>query len=101
MINVIATIEVNAGKAEEFLALFKANVPAVLAEEGCIEYYPTRHATTSIEAQDANPNKIVIIEKWESVTHLDAHLVAPHMVTFAEQVQDLVSNVTLNILEQA
>ena len=101
MINVIATIEVKEGKTEEFITLFNANVPAVLAEDGCVEYYPTRHAKTDIDVQDANPNKVVIIEKWESVDHLNAHLVAPHMVAFVESAQDLLTGLTLNVLEKA
>jgi quinol monooxygenase YgiN len=38
MIYVIATIEVAAGRRADFLAILRANVPNVLAEDGCIEY---------------------------------------------------------------
>ena len=38
MIHVLAVITANAGKRAEVLAAFNANVPAVRAEKGCIEY---------------------------------------------------------------
>jgi len=40
MINVIASIRVKAGKRSDFIKIFKANMPAVQAEKGCIEYFP-------------------------------------------------------------
>ena len=41
MIHVIAIITANPGKRDEVLKNFKANVPAVHAEKGCIEYGAT------------------------------------------------------------
>ena len=38
MIHVIAVITAKPGKREEILRHFRANVPAVYAEKGCIEY---------------------------------------------------------------
>ena len=38
MIHVIAVITAKSGKREEVLKHFRANVPAVRAENGCIEY---------------------------------------------------------------
>ena len=46
MIHVIAIITTQPGKREEVLGHFRANVPAVHAEEGCIEYGPTVDADT-------------------------------------------------------
>jgi len=40
MITVIASITVRQQRKDEFIAIFNANVPAVRAEAGCIEYYP-------------------------------------------------------------
>ena len=46
MIVVLASIELNGGKREEFLAEFRRLVPLVRAEKGCIEYFPSvDHAT--------------------------------------------------------
>lgn len=49
MIRVIATIEVAAGRRDEFLALFRELAPKVQAEEGCVEYGPWIDLPTSIE----------------------------------------------------
>jgi len=74
MINVIATIKTKPGKREEVLAAFAEIIPAVLEEEGCIEYGP------AIDAINAPPmqtplglNTFVVIEKWSSNATLDAH----------------------------
>jgi quinol monooxygenase YgiN len=102
MIYVIATLEVAPGKRADFLREFQANVPAVLAEEGCIEYVPTIDVPTSISAQGpARENVVTVVEKWESIEALEAHLIAPHMITYRERVKDMLLNVSLQILEQA
>ena len=41
MIHVIAVITAKPGERENILAHFRANVPAVRAEKGCIEYGAT------------------------------------------------------------
>ena len=43
----------------------------------------------------------VILEKWESLDHLNAHLAADHMDEYREKVKDLVVGVSLQILEPA
>ncbi len=102
MIYVIATIEVEAGKRDAFLAAFLANVPNVLAEEGCIEYEPTIDVSSGIAVQGAVRDEVVtIVEKWESLQALRAHLAAPHMLEYREQVKELVKRVDLQILEPA
>jgi quinol monooxygenase YgiN len=100
MIFVIATIEVKPGKLEAFLAEFNRNVPNVRAERGCLEYGPTVDAKTDIKAQiPLRENVVTIVEKWESLQALHAHLAAPHMAAYRERVKDHVTGVTLQILE--
>ena len=100
MIFVIATIEVKPGKREAFLAEFHRNVPNVRAEKGCVEYGPTVDAKTDIKAQiPLRENVVTIVEKWESLQALHAHLAAPHMATYRERVKDYVAGTTLQILE--
>ena len=102
MIYVIATIEVAAGKRNEFVEAFRANVPNVLAEEGCIEYEPTVDLETELAVQpDVRPNTVIIVEKWESLEALNSHLVAPHMIRYREKVKDLVAGVSLQIVQPA
>jgi len=100
MIYVIATIEVLPGKRDAFLAEFHKNMPNVHAEKGCIEYGPTVDLKTDIKAQIPLRDSVVtIVEKWESLAALHAHLGAPHMAAYRERTKDLVSRVTLQILE--
>ena len=102
MIHVIATIEVAAGKRDEFLAEFHKLMPAVHAETGCIEYGPTIDAETGFEMQTQNgENVVTILEKWESVTALKDHLTAPHMIEYRERVKDIVIGLALQVLEPA
>lgn len=101
MIHVIATIKIAPGKRQEFLGHFNANVPDVLAEQGCIEYMPAIDAATDISVQSTDENEVIVIEKWESLEALNAHLVAPHMQTYKEKVTGLVAGLTLRVLEKA
>ena len=64
MIDVIASIRVKSGHREEFIDKFKANLPAVLAEDGCIHYYPAVDAESGLAAQRTDPDTVTIVEKW-------------------------------------
>lgn len=102
MIFVIAEIELAEGKQAEFLEAFHQLVPLVLEEEGCIEYGPAIDEETDIPVQVINGSQIVtVMEKWESVDALKAHLSAPHMLTYREQVADLVKGTVLKVLKPA
>lgn len=102
MIYVIATIEIAAGRRDEFVAAFQANVPNVLAEDGCLEYVPTLDLPTKIGAQAPLRESVVtIVEKWTSLEALEAHLVAPHMLAYRERVKHLVKSASLQILTPA
>ena len=102
MINVICTITIAPGRRDDFIAEFKAIVPEVLAEQGCIEYGPTIDLDTGIERQaPLDDNVVVIVEKWESLDDLKAHLVAPHMNAYRERVTNMVENGHLRITQPA
>ena len=102
MIYVIAGIELHDGRRAEFLEIFKRNVPKVRAEEGCIKYEPTVDVDSGIPIQGAlRENVVTIVEAWESVDALQAHLKAPHMLTYRERVKDLVKEIKIQVLEPA
>jgi len=84
----------------EFIEIFKANVANVLLETGCIEYVPTLDFATGFPVQELNSNVITIIEKWETLESLQAHLIAPHMLEYKENVKNIVESVSLKILEK-
>jgi quinol monooxygenase YgiN len=102
MVHVIATVEVAAGKRDEFLAEFRRVVPSVRAEAGCLEYGPAVDLPTEIPAQvPPRDNVVVIVERWESLDALRAHLQAPHMQEYRARVKALVSRVQLQVLQPA
>src|SRR5262245_42000090 len=100
MITVIAVIEVAAGRRDAFLSEFHKVVPLVHAENGCIEYAPTVDAQTDLEVQrPMGVDVVTVVEKWESVAALKAHLSAPHMADYRKRVKDLVRGAKIHILE--
>lgn len=100
MIHVIATVELKPSAREAFLAEFRQNIPNVLAEQGCIEYGPAVDLPTEIKVQiPLRPDVVVVVEKWESLEALYAHLKAPHMAAYREKVKGLVVGTTLQVLE--
>jgi quinol monooxygenase YgiN len=102
MIHVIATVDVVPGRRSEFLTAFRANVPNVLAEDGCIEYGPAVDLATPIAVQiPLREHVVTIVEKWRDLAALQAHLTAPHMIAYRSKVKDLVAKVTLQVLEPA
>ena len=101
MINVLAAISVKPGKRDEFVKIFKANVPNVRAETGCIEYVPTVDVDAELAPQVLDENSVTVIEKWESLEALRDHLVAPHMMAYKEQVKDIVDGVSIKVLQEA
>jgi quinol monooxygenase YgiN len=102
MIHVIATIELAEGQREAFLREFRALVPKVHAEAGCLEYGPTVDVISGIGAQIAQrPDVVTVVEKWRDLASLQAHLVAPHMQEYRPRVKHLVRSTTLQVLEPA
>ena len=101
MICVVATAKIKPGMRNQFLEIFNANVPAVRAEHGCIEYFPTVDIDAQISVQAMDGNEVVVIEKWDDVAALQAHLQAPHMLEYKEKVKDMVESVSLKVLEEA
>jgi len=102
MIHVVAVITARPGKRAEVLKAFNANVPAVRAEQGCIEYGAAVDAEGAPPIQTRyGPDAIVVIEKWESMDALKAHAAAPHMAAYAARVKDLLASRVIHILSPA
>ncbi len=102
MVHVLAIITAKPGQRDAFLEAFRANTPAVHAEEGCIEYGAT------IDTEDVGrlqtpvgEDTVVIVEKWASLDALKAHGASPHMAAFGETVRDMVANRVVHVLSPA
>ena len=100
MLSVIASIRIKEGCMPEFIEMFKANVPNVLGEEGCLEYMPTVDIPTGMPPQALDKDVVTIIEKWHSLEALQAHMSAPHMLAYQKAVKDLVDTVSLKVLSE-
>jgi quinol monooxygenase YgiN len=102
MIHVIASIRTAPGRRDDVLKQFRALVPQVLAETGCIEYGTAVDLENVIDGQPAaRPDMVTVIEKWQDPAALRAHLVAPHMQQFRDNVKDLVAGVEIRVLDPA
>src|SRR6185503_21041627 len=74
MIHVIAIITAKPGQRETILGHFRANVPAVKAEKGCIEYGATVDVENGPPFQTKwGADTFLVVEKWESMDALKAH----------------------------
>ena len=102
MIHVIAVITAKPGQRDSVLAHFRANVPAVRAEKGCIEYGAAADADTTLSIQTKwGPDTFLVIEKWESLEALKAHAAAPHMAAYAAKTREFIANRVIHILNPA
>ncbi|HIC62441.1 MAG TPA: antibiotic biosynthesis monooxygenase [Marine Group III euryarchaeote] len=101
MICVIATIKAKAGQRNALLACIEDNLSNVHAEIGCLEYQPMVDTESSLGAQQLDETIVTMVEKWETMSNLNAHAVAPHMLEYREKVKDIVESVSLKVLTTA
>lgn len=102
MVHVIAVITAKPGKRGDVLALFNANVPAVKAEDGCIEYGATVDADGVGGFQTKfGDDTFVVIEKWQSLDHLKAHAVSDHMKAYGAKTKDLLADRVIHVMSSA
>lgn len=74
-------------------------MPAVKAEQGCIEYQATVDADGAGPIQTRLDNdSFVVVEKWESLEALKAHAAAPHMAAYAAKVKDMLADRVIHVL---
>ncbi len=100
MIHVIAIINTHPGQRDKVLEAFRANVPAVRAEAGCIEYAAAIDLADGPASQSAcGPDCFMVIEKWESPDALKAHAAASHMQAYGAKTRDLVVSRAIHILQ--
>ena len=102
MIHVIAVITAKPGMRDAVLREFRANMPAVHAEQGCVEYAPAIDAEEIGSFQTPfGPDTFVAVEKWESAEALKAHAAAPHMKAYAAKTKDMIASRVIHVLSPA
>ena len=102
MVHVIAVITAKPGMRDSILQAFRANVPAVKAEKGCIEYGAAVDAEPALKFQTAfGPDTFLVVEKWESLDALKAHAAAPHMAAYGAKTKDFIAGRVIHVLQPA
>jgi len=99
VVHVLALITTKPGMRDQVLDAFRANVPAVHAEDGCIEYGAT------VDTEGVGPfqtqlgaDTFVVVEKWASLEALKAHAASPHMAAYGAKTKDLLASRVIHVL---
>ena len=102
MVHVLAIITARPGMRDRILQVFRANVAAVHAEDGCLGY------EAAVDVDPTGPSfaqfgadTFVVVEKWASIEALRAHAVAPHMKAYAASVKELTASRAIHVLQPA
>ncbi len=102
MIHVMAVISAKPDLRDAVLREFRANMPAVHAGQGCVEYAPAINAEGTGSFQTAfGPDTFVTIEKGESAEALKAHAAAPHTKAYAAKTKELIAGRVIHVLSPA
>lgn len=102
MVHVLAMVTAKPGQRAALLEAFRANVPAVRAEQGCIEYGAAVDAHDPPAFQTAfGPDTVIVIEKWESIEALKAHAASPHMAAYGAKTKDMIAGRAIHVLDPA
>ena len=99
MIHVLAIITAKPGMREAVLKEFRANMPAVHAEQGRVEYGPA--IDTADSPAKLGDDAFVVIEKWESPEALKAHAASPHMAAYGAKTREMLASRVIHILSPA
>ena len=93
MLGVIAKLPIKADKVDEAIAAFKDLMTHVAKEEGTLAYTMNR--------SEAEPNTIVIMERYKDKEALGAHSSAPHFKEFMKKTPALLAGKPeITILEE-
>ncbi len=102
MIHVVAIVTTKPGQRGAVLEAFRANMPAVHAEAGCIEYGPTIDAPGIGAVQTKlGEDVFMVIEKWENAEALAAHARSPHMAAYAAKTKEMLAGRVIHVLSPA
>jgi quinol monooxygenase YgiN len=80
---VVATFTIRDGLIDEAIAEFESVIAATHDEPGCITY--------ALHRDNANPSRLVMVERWESQDALNSHIQAPHMAKLGEFAAEMLS----------
>lgn len=100
MIHVLAYLHVRTGTRARFLEAFAKLAPKVRAEPGCLEYGAAVDVHPPLAGQTpVGSDVVVVVEKWASPAALEAHLGAPHMKAWGEEVGGMLVQRVIQVLD--
>lgn len=100
MLHILVTMMIKEGRMKEFLSICEELRPLVLREKGCLAYDYARETNSPLGIQEPiEANRITLLERWESLDALKAHMETPHMKAAAPRMKDLRSSVSARVLE--
>jgi quinol monooxygenase YgiN len=82
-LTVVAELSAKPGSEEQLKSLLLSVIPAVRAEDGCIQY--DLHVSTK------DPAQFVFYENWRNADALKAHAASAQMKAFGEKAKDLLA----------
>jgi quinol monooxygenase YgiN len=86
----------------DYVAKTLSVVPQVRAEDGCRLYTLLEDAQTDWTApMRFGERTFWMVEKWDSIDALKAHLETPHMKAFGPTVRDMRKGMTFHVLQSA
>ena len=93
MIGIVAKLSIQEGKVDEAIDLVKELMEGVATEAGTLYYTMNR--------DKADPNAIVILERYRDKADLDFHSNTPHFKTFFKKIGGLLAaKPDISILEE-
>jgi quinol monooxygenase YgiN len=102
MVHLVVTSIIKEGRMDEYLAEVKKLRPQVLVEKGCVEYSLLREFKSPLGIQEeVNPNRLTLVEKWETPEDLAAHGASSHMKDFNLRAAALQDGVSARVMESA
>lgn len=90
MIYVVATFHLHPGTLEPFVGLAHAVIDTTRRETGCILY--------DLHASVTDPDRVVMIEQWESRDAFDRHLGSNHIANFTRSNKPYVVAVKVEVI---
>jgi quinol monooxygenase YgiN len=89
LLTVIAYMRAAPGKRDELRAALESLIEPTSQEEG--------YVNDDLHQSTEDPDRFFFYENWESDTHLDAHLDAPHLRDFAARIPELLDDSGLSV----
>lgn len=93
MIGLIAKLKIKEGKVDEAVQMFQGLVADVRKEEGTLFY--------TVNRDSADPNTLVVMERYRDKNALNAHSKSPSFLQFAQKVGPLlVGGLEITMLDE-